>query len=313
MQSPKEESKKLQEFIEGRVAVTQEELQNLLHVFPDPSNSNVKCEFYMMRCTAEEIREDDFIQFLLPKIIWYVLKRRDYLPKDATNKELIDKSWELVSTARKKFLTKSNKTGEFGELILFVLLESNGIVQVLNKMNLKTDKNMPIHGLDAIHLEVNEGKIILHYGEAKTYKSFTSAIDKAVKGLDEFHNEKDQKRLELNLVSSYIDESKFENYTDLIKNLLLPYSRHKENFGSCNSVFIGYDWDELKNPKVGKDNLTDYLMTRYKESHQDLSEKVKAKIKETKRIAGQKFHVYMLPFRDVGEARRKFLGEVKND
>ena len=46
--------------------VTPSEIDNHLYRFKDKSPSNhVKCKFFLIKCTAEKIREDDFIKFML--------------------------------------------------------------------------------------------------------------------------------------------------------------------------------------------------------------------------------------------------------
>ena len=87
--------------------------------------------------------------------------------------------WDLVSKTKSKFMD-SIKSAEVGELILYVLLEASGIVQLIQKMRLKTSKRISVFGFDAIHIGVDED-ITLYYGDSKMYKIFNDGLNRAIK------------------------------------------------------------------------------------------------------------------------------------
>ena len=141
----------------------------------------------------------------------------------------------LVSRAKSKFQKSNPKSGEIGELILFLLLESQNISQVISKIRLKTNREMPIHGEDAIHVEVQNGKIIIHYGEAKMYNNFDSALSSSIKSVENRNDR--QNEIGIDLIRANIDESKFGIYADKIVELLDPYADNKENLFTLNIQF----------------------------------------------------------------------------
>lgn len=83
----------------------------------------------------------------------------------------------LLEQARRSF-TDLTKTGEGGELLLFLLAERFlGLPQILCKMALKTDSRMHYHGADGVYAGVTkDGVLKLYWGESKIYKSATTAI-----------------------------------------------------------------------------------------------------------------------------------------
>src|SRR5207245_2252943 len=127
--------KKLQELLQKVKATTEEEISSRLVIFPDVRGaSDLTCSFYLVRSTTQETREKELAEFLVDKIVRYVLKREDIVGA-GDNPDLHSKN---VRVAKAKFI-HGQPTREVGELLLFLLLESRGTVQVLSKIG--TTKN----------------------------------------------------------------------------------------------------------------------------------------------------------------------------
>ena len=308
------------EFLKKIGAVSSNELGNLLHVFPvNDLDPDIKCEFYLMRCEERDIREDDFIEFLCENLIDFTLAYAETQPpaetytKEQLHKFYRKKAARMVSQSKSYFIKKSEYSGELGELFLFVVLESKGIVQLLNKMNLKTSPEMPIHGWDAIHIGVEENKrIVLHYGYSKMHKGFSEGLASAIKEVNDFSKSKSREKYELNLVSSHLDNEKFNTYSEAIRILLSPYARHKQNLMKAHSIFIGYEWVELKNhipPKPS--NLEDHLISKYKATHEKNAVKIKQQIRSLPNASEYTFFVCVLPFADLKGIRSKFMKKIE--
>lgn len=93
----------------------------------------------------------------------------------------------LFHEARATF-TDLAKTGEGGELLLFLLAERFlGLPQILCKMDLKTDPQMHYHGADAVHAGITEdGVLKLNWGESKMYQSAADAVRECLRSLAPF-------------------------------------------------------------------------------------------------------------------------------
>src|ERR1700753_64851 len=83
----------------------------------------------------------------------------------------------LVEQAKRSF-TDLAKTGEGGEMLLFLLAERFlKLPQILCKMDLKTDARMHYHGADGVYVGVtSDGILKLYWGESKIYKDAATAI-----------------------------------------------------------------------------------------------------------------------------------------
>ncbi len=147
-------------------------------------------------------------QFLAQQVIDYCIPRNriDEASARLQSTGSADFFVKLNSEARALFTTLT-KSGEGGELLIFVLLERLlGIPQILCKMNLKTSSQMHVHGVDGIHAHVLEGgKLGLYWCESKLYASFSNAVAECMKSIAPFLNDKGDgaSQRDLQLVRDY--------------------------------------------------------------------------------------------------------------
>lgn len=112
----------------------------------------------------------------------------------------------LVSTAvRNAFLdfnqAHPHRSSEVGELLAYcIALEQLGAAQLLAKMALKTNNNMPVHGLDGIHGKVEEGWLTLYFLESKLSSSANSGAKEFAESVAGFSNNTKQYQREYQLV-----------------------------------------------------------------------------------------------------------------
>ena len=292
--------------------VTVANLENNLILYPDKLfDKNVSGKFLLIRTTADSVRQRDFMQMIRRKIISYVLNYSEHtgLPDDEKD-GLLSKHVDLYIKAREKFQTKSGRTGETGELILFLLLEAEGISQIISKMRLKTDNEWPFHGVDAIHLEIKGDKLIFHYGESKMRKKFETALSESRNSIENFENDSKNEDIEFDLISTNIDKSRFENFAEEIVKLVNPYTKNKEHMSRMYSVFLGFDWDPLKYlSKRGEEDLQEYIRQQYEKDQPEFIRKVVDTILASK-LKDKHFKFYILPFQDEENFRCSFTKEL---
>src|SRR3989442_9784088 len=268
--------KKLQEHLQKVKAVTWEELSERFIIVPDVrSSADLTCSFYPVQWTSQETREKGVVEFLVNKIVRYVLKREDILSA-GRNPDLHSKNFRL---ARSKFI-QGRTTREAGELLLFLMLESRGIVQVLSKMSLKTNTEMYYHGVDAVHVEVTDN-VILHLGSSKMMKDFADAVKESLSDMERHAISVKRQDTEVNLISSYIDDSKFEPFTEFIESVVDPYSPNRQYYGEAFSMLVCSDFSFLKTPynnKPAEQSLGQFLTDRFRKEQSGLLSKITARL-----------------------------------
>jgi hypothetical protein len=131
----------------------------------------------------------------------------------------------LAAEARRAFLDYNAKypqrSSEAGELLAYLLaLRHLDAAQLASKMALKTNSNMPVHGLDGIHASFKGGIMTLYFIEAKlaaTAKSGTSAY---VESLATFWQDRSQYLLENHILS---DLGNLDALSDENQKIALDY------------------------------------------------------------------------------------------
>lgn len=112
----------------------------------------------------------------------------------------------LVSSAVRDAFLEFNKahphrSSEVGELLAYcIAVEQLGATQLLAKMALKTNNNMPVHGLDGIHGKVEDGWLTLFFLESKLSSSANSGAKEFAESVAGFSNDTKQYQREYQLV-----------------------------------------------------------------------------------------------------------------
>lgn len=269
------------------------------------SDPEVLVSGYVVRCTLDGIREDDFAQFIANLMVQYALLKKEWDCAEPTRIR------EIYQKARRRFV-KKNPTGEFGEIILFALLESErDAPQVLNKMSLKTSGNVHVFGLDAIHLGVRDGEIRKYYGQSKTDADHRKGIKEAVRDLERFHSDSDRKSMELDLISNHIDIGRFSTSGDKILEIFDPYSGNKENIREVNAVFVGFDWNsitpiDISNMRKNIEQQIEAILGTSEEGIADLCHKT-VRGSSLKNLT----EFFFVPFTSTDKMRERFLEAIR--
>jgi hypothetical protein len=155
----------------------------------------------------------------------------------------------LVENARALFKEahkKTNRNGEAGELLLYLLTEwILGAPQLIAKMALKTNPEMAVHGADGVHVRFCDktGRLYLYWGESKLYKNVNEAISKAVTSVVDALQPNQQKH-EIDLVKRYIDLSGFKGAAkEAVLDYLNPFGPGYKNRHDVITALIGFDFD----------------------------------------------------------------------
>lgn len=151
----------------------------------------------------------------------------------------------LVEQARKSF-TDLAKTGEGGEMLLFLLAERFlKLPQILCKMDLKTDSRMHYHGADGVYAGVTDDGILkLYWGESKLYNDAGAAIRACLDSLAPFLIEPDhedaERERDLVLLADKADLSNPE-LTEALKRFFDKSSTQSKRVKYCGVALVGFD------------------------------------------------------------------------
>lgn len=300
-----------------------EELAVHLHLIDEPKKVNGdKVKVYCHCLTIDgngKIKLKRLAEFMSYAAADYAIPRQRI--KEAQERD--EKYHSTIATAAlcakaRSLFTDLAKTGEGGEMLLFLLAERFlRIPHVICKMDLKTDTNMHYHGADGVYADVSDGTLKLFWGESKVYKDPKDAIRDCIRALKPFLIEEDHlksaRERDLILLSDKADLgdpklcAAFHQFFDKTS----PQSNKVEY---CGIALIGFEASCY--PKNGSRAILEDIAEKAKESLEICSNSIDQWLKKEKL---DQFYIHFLcvPFPNVDEFRDAFrdamgVGDVRS-
>ena len=178
-----------------------------------------------VRLVFPRFREDTadmeaFAEYLWLQAINYVIplrKRKDASKTTAESPTGADMSGstKLLREAKRAFIEyrkeHPERASEAGELLAYLLaLEYLGAAQIASKMALKTNGNMPVHGLDGVHARFEDGLMTLYFLESKLAATANDGAREYAESVAGFGSNRKQYLLEYEIISDLSNLSALE-------------------------------------------------------------------------------------------------------
>ncbi|HII2628021.1 TPA: HamA C-terminal domain-containing protein [Escherichia coli] len=199
-----------------------------------------------------------------------------------------------------------DKTGEAGETLLFFLLESIiGAPQLVAKMELKTNSNDEVKGSDGIHIKWNEQDSIVdfYFGEAKLYKQISSAMDSALKSIDDFHTN-EMYRHEFGMATKHYKYANME-VKEAVRDLFVS-GEPGPNVRINHACLIGFNWNSFKKlDHTSSVSINEQFLKELKRAMPQWVALLDGKFNDFNRKY-LRFDVFFIPFPSVVEFRNEF-------
>lgn len=214
---------------------------------------NFSATFVYPRFRQEKVLVEELCDKLVNRVTSFCMTREDRRKAradDAQSEYETAATDALSARARRLFIqatSSSTRSGEGGELLLFVLAEEFLKAPLLvSKMRLKTNTQMPVYGSDGIHAAWDDsaGTLVLYLGESKVHADLKGAIADALKSISELKSDGTSRyEHELLLAQSYSD---FDGMPEEMKAQLLRYLDPWSTVESTKridrfAVLIGFD------------------------------------------------------------------------
>lgn len=277
---------------------------------------DVRCSYISFRDGQQTF--DDFIGTISEHVIPFCIPRNeikaaqeklaegDHVAAGRIFTNLSEKARSLFIKAKKG----SHRSGEAGEIVLYILTEwLLHAPQIVSKMYLKTNNNMPVHGTDGIHAKYDNDtkRLYLYWGESKAHVTVKSALSSALDSIKEFITDGHDKR-EIEIVSAYSD---FNDLDDETKESFLcyldPYADESNDrivVHSCLLVF------EFKLPDIANlENAENEFVHLTREKVEEFIASIGSEIKR-KGLAAQRFEFFLMPVPSVQGFRDKFQEKI---
>lgn len=285
----------------------------------DISETQAKGYCYCLKVDANgNLRLKDLIDFIDTKIVEYAIPKKEIdEAKQYFNDTGSPSKVEALKKKAKGLFTDLEKTGEGGEILLYILIqEFLKIPQLISKMSLKTSGRLHYQGADGIHINYDAAteSLNLYWAEAKMYQNLNSAITEcfdSLKGflLDPQGCSSTQER-DLHLITSNIQA----NINDTVLEDLIVAYFDKDNDLSNKVVykgvcFIGFDCN--KYPTEGDlSKTTEDIKNEITVEHNNWYNSLSGKIKSHLNLDTKEIHIFLIPFPSVAKFREYYLDTI---
>lgn len=272
-----------------------------------------KLDLFVLKINANEFDYNSLSDRLTDPVIEYSLSRK-------VRERYSDRPGTLSKKAREKFLDYLRNKGELGELLLYCFLETHlNAPKILSKLELKTSTGHYVNGADGVHfLKLGNGNYQLIFGESKTIKSLTTALTNAFKSIYEFKNcinakgkEKSGLPYEKSLVSDNLEKEEFsKEEVDFIRSVIVPKRDNNFEVDDAFGIFVGYEIVISEEDKrLPNQEFRVKVLEKIKSEVEESFEHIKNKIEEHE-LSGHHFYIYVLPFTNLEDSRKKIQKEI---
>lgn len=252
-----------------------------------------------------EFMRNTVVDYAIPRSQVAAAKARDlkYNSTEATT--------ALVERAKRSF-TDLSKTGEGGEMLLFLLAERFlKLPQILCKMALKTDTRMHYHGADGVYAGVtSDGVLKLYWGESKVYKNVSTAINDCLASLAPFLIEPDhedaEREQDLVLLSDKADLTNPE-LTDALKRYFDRTSVMSNRVRYCGVALVGFDAPFY--PAEHAQTVADTIVEASRQALAGWSGTIGTRLTAEK-LSGMEIQLFCLPLPSAEGFRAAFLNAM---
>lgn len=219
---------------------------------------------------------------------------------------------ELRAKAVRTFIKAQKATkrnGEAGELMLFLLTEwILGAPQILAKMSLKTNPNVPVLGSDGVHIKFDSSsqKLKFYFGEAKIHSSLTAGISSAAKSIKKALSSEEVK-FELELIEKNVELTGLDEAArEALLSYLDPWEEDSNLRLQVVTSLIAFDYDAYSNLKeVDHDKRTSEFITALTDEVTKIAPKV-SKALSAVGLEAEEIELFLLPLPSVSVLREKF-------
>lgn len=225
----------------------------------------------------------------------------------------------LVREARQLLLKFAEehkaRYGELGELLSYAIaVHYMGAAQVGSKMALKTNSNMPVHGVDGLHVRANEdGTITFFLLESKIVPNATNASRDMINSISEYQADRAKLLNELRLVNDMsnldalegVQREEAKSYFDAYSDTGNYRKRRDVHLGTLVISEEAYQDQLTYDPKADHDVHERHLESLYKAKHQRFHDNL-ARQAEAKNVNLAKCVVFMIAVPNVDELKHAF-------
>jgi len=276
--------------------------------------TKVSGRFYYVKLRDSKPTVDDLVNIAHARMVNFAIPRSRINEAKAAmlgDPNCMDPWVDLVTEARDLFIKtheETSRSGELGELLLFMLLEwALKAPIVACKMYLKTSQQMPIHGTDGVHLGSEDNNLIFYWGESKLHSTLASALSDIATSITEHTSSPDKQKNEVRIIRSNLNTDDFDPQAlSALKNYFNPYKAESNNVIDCYACLAGFDSKIYEKVEALPHQTSEEEFQKlYEQRIESACKLILKKVKDAG-LSNFRFSFFLLPFPSVEMARAKF-------
>jgi hypothetical protein len=279
----------------------------------------VRCSYLPIQDGEQTVREytntlsNHVIPFTLPRSViqstYEQMSSCDHVKQGLLMNDLSEKSRRLFIKAKKG----SHRSGEGGEIALYILNEWQlKAPQIISKMYLKTNNNMPVHGNDGIHAryDARTDQLTMYWGESKAHKTLGSALTDALTSIKKFIDEGQQQR-EIEIIKDFADFYGLDQTA--IDGFLAYFDPYDNKFNSRKTKFsclLIFEPNQVPNvDKLSDEEIEAEHIAIIKKKADTFVKNISKNVANAG-LATQSFEIFLLPVPSVQKFRDDFQSKI---
>ena len=290
---------------------------SMTKVWQEPG-TRITGRFFYVSFRDSKPTVDDLIEIAHARMVNFVMPRariNEAIAEMQANPGAID-PWVILATEARDLFMRTDKetgrSGELGELLLYMLVEWVLKAPIVAcKMYLKTSQQMPVHGVDGIHLGYEGSNLIMYWGESKLHSSLSSALNDISDSISKYTSDPSKYENEIRIVRSNLNlDSADDAARQAIKNYFNPYKAESNNFLESYACLAGFDsklYDKVA--MLGHDKCEDAFKQAYEKRIDEACKMIVEKV-QAANLHTFRFSYFLLPFPSVDDARTKFQARL---
>jgi len=284
----------------------------------EADGAKISGQFFYVKFRDSKPTIDELVAISHARMVNFAMPRsriNEVLSELNANPGVMD-PWVLLATEARDLFMRTDKetgrSGELGELLLYMLIE--WVLQapiVACKMYLKTSQQMPIHGVDGVHLGYEADKLVMHWGESKLHQTLPSALDDISTSICEYLKDPTKYANEVRIIKSNLNlDTLDEDARQAVKNYFNPYRAESNNLIESYACLAGFDSKLYANfAHLDQDACEAAFRIAYEKRINSACRLITEKVK-TAGLGSFRFSYFLLPFPSVEEARSKFQARL---
>jgi len=282
------------------------------------SGTKISGRFYYVTFRDSKPTIDDLIAIAHARMVNFVMPRDriNEVVQELTDNPGVMDPWVLLTTeARDLFMRTDEETGrsgELGELLLYMLIEWVLKAPIVAcKMYLKTAHQMPVHGVDGIHLGYEASNLIMYWGESKLHASLASSLSDISSSISTYTSDPLKYANEVRIIRSNINLDPLNmDARQAVKNYFNPYKTESNNLLQAFACLAGFDSTMYnKVGTLGHNECEAAFRIHYEKRIDSACKLIVSKVKLAN-LNNLRFSYFLLPFPSVDDARAKFQARL---